>query len=260
MPDSIAHLERRLSGGASNTDPGLSLGGAMSTVAGGKLLSQSATAGTPIAGVTVVDGAGNAAGNGVLSFAVAATTLTWTPPGGSAGDPVTVNADGRYTVYGSGGGTYLIVDVVTGSLPAGDVAQTYTVANIANQGWDDVPKSESWPGQTEYRCFYYQWTATAAGPAYGVLAWISQQATGADDLEIGLDPAGINGIATTVANETTAPAGVTFSAPLGEGSALNVGTLNPGDYFAVWEKRVVPAATTVASPSGRATITVQPRL
>lgn len=91
----LAYLEYRLSGGASNSDPAASLGGAMSST---RLVGCTVTGVTNVTGVTVLDAIGNAGGNdGVLDFTASGTLLTWQGPGASAaGDPVDVGTNGRY--------------------------------------------------------------------------------------------------------------------------------------------------------------------
>lgn len=59
-------LEFRLSGGSSNSNPALSLGGAMSSVSVGS--DALAWTGASMAGVTLVRGHGNPSGSGTLVF------------------------------------------------------------------------------------------------------------------------------------------------------------------------------------------------
>jgi hypothetical protein len=55
--------------------------------------------------------------------------------------------------------------------------------------------------------------------------------------------------------EGTAPAGVTFSSnAVSEASALAIGDLAPGQARAYWQKRVVPAQTTTATPANTSRI------
>lgn len=57
---------------------------------------------------------------------------------------------------------------------------------------------------------------------------------------IGLDPAGLNGLAALIADETTAPVGVTFSQPTSQ-SPLALGNLAPDAYYPLWIRRAVTA-------------------
>lgn len=52
----------------------------------------------------------------------------------------------------------------------------------------------------------------------------------------------INAIANTIATKFIAPTNVKFKLP-GKGNPIELGNLNPNDYFAVWTKRTTPANT-----------------
>lgn len=244
---SLAYLEIRLSGGAANADPNASLGGVMSST---RVLSQSATGISNITGVTIEDAAGNAEGAGTLAFTASGQTLTWTPNGGTVGAAVAVGADGKYTIKGSAG--YVLINVTAASLPGTDQTDTITIANLANKTFDDIDKLESFYGDTEYRCLYV--TNTHSSETFiGNLLWIGGQPNGADSLEIALDAAGVGdgfttGVAATIATEGDAPAGATFTAPVGTGDALSLGDLGPGKAYAFWQKRVCPVKVTTQTP------------
>lgn len=119
-------------------------------------------------------------------------------------------------------------------------------APTANNLFDDVSDVEAAAGDTEYRCFYVKNT-NATDTLNTAAIYIQSNTPSADDtVEIGLDPAGIGdgsatGVATTAANESTAPAGVTFSAAANSGAALAIGTLDAGEAQAVWVRRTVTA-------------------
>ena len=234
---SAADLKFILSGGAANTDPAAALGGAISTAGGWVILSQSATSST-IAGVTYNDAAGNAVGNGTVTYTTSGTTLQWSAPGGSSGPVVNIGVTGDYTIYSADGLAHIKISSVSGSL-GGNATQTVTIANQTNKLFDDVPVVESSVGDTEYRCMYIK-NMHASETMASILLWIDIDPVGVDELQIGLDPIGVNGTATTIANENTAPAGVAFTAPTNELTALNAGSLTFGSYYAVWVKRIVP--------------------
>lgn len=243
---SAADLKFVLSGGAANADPAAALGGAISTAGGGVILSQSITAST-IGGITYDDAAGNTAGSGTMAYTNSGTTLQWTPPGGSIGPAVDVSADGSYTVYGADGLGHVKVTVVAASLPGTDASQSPTIANQTNKLFDDIVQAEAASGDTEYRCFYVK-NGHASDSMTGVKLWINSDASGADSLAIALDLAGVSGTADTIADESTAPdPALTFTAPTDEGSALDIGTLTAGQYYGVWIRRTVPAATVVST-------------
>lgn len=256
MANNLAYLELRLSGGGANTDPAASLGGVKSSH---RIYSKSCTGISNITGVTVDDGPGSADGAGTLAYTNSGKTLTWTPNGGSAGTATALTADGRYAIPGSAG--YLFVTVDYSELPGSDQSDTITVTQLANELFDDISKSESYNGDTEYRCFYVH-NAHSADPFVGVKIYIGSNTTGADDLHIALDLAGTGdgsatGVADDVADESTAPSpSLTFSQPTSIGSALSIGELTTGNSAAVWVKRVVPAATLVSTANDLSSLTI----
>ncbi len=114
-------------------------------------------------------------------------------------------------------------------------------SDIANAIWDNVSGAERTSGDVEYRCWYVH-NANATLTVVGGVIWIySPTDSTGDEIDIGLDPVGLNGTATTIANESTAPAGVTFSRPASFNTGLIIGDLPPGQHRAVWERRTVTA-------------------
>lgn len=245
----LAYLEFRLSGGASNTDPDASLGGIMSSE---RIFSKSATGISNITGVTIDDAPGSANGAGTLAYTAATKSFVWTPNGGTAGTSTAVTEDCRIAVPGSAGWLFLTVDF--SELPVGNQSDTITVAALSNQLWDDIGKTESYDGDIEYRCCYVT-NAHPTEPFIGCKLYISAQPDGADDLDIGLDLAGIGdgastGVADTIADENTAPdPAVSFSRPSTNGSALSIGQLDPGEAQGIWQRRTVPAQTLSSTPN-----------
>lgn len=239
MPVSL-DLNLYLSGGAVNSDPQASLGGAKSST---EVLSQTAGSPTNVTGVMINYAAGNAAGDGTLAYTDSSTSLTWAGAGAGAGDPVDVSSNGDYLVEDDSGG-YIEVTVTAGSLPGSDQSDTdITIAFDAENLWDDIDKLESFSGHTDYRCIYVQ--NDGAETIFSAKSWIAAQAGGDATFELGVDPAGKNSTGTSIGSETSAPAGVSFSAADGEGSALSLGVdLGAGDYIALWIKRIVPASST----------------
>jgi len=105
----------------------------------------------------------------------------------------------------------------------------------------DITEAQRVAGTVHYRCLYLKnLHPTLSMP--NLTIWLDGLPVNAGTtMAIGDDAAGINGTATTVANETTAPGSVTFSAPTSYASGINLGTLAPGDYVAFWVRRTVAA-------------------
>ena len=122
----------------------------------------------------------------------------------------------------------------------GIISSTAIATGSPNTLWDDTTAAESSAGDIEYRCIYVKnthATLTYTGPN---VVWISSQSASGHLLAIGLDPAAVSATATTVVNESTAPAGVSFTSPLSKGaSGLSIPDLAPGQYKAIWLRRTV---------------------
>lgn len=230
----LSDIKRYLSGGASNTEPKVSLGAAISSAL---IKNQTATRATAlITGVTIDDAFGNALGNGTLSFNGTAKTLTWAPPNSTSGTAVNVSASGSYCIQGPSNGGAVNVTVVASSLPGGSVSDTVAISALANQLWDDVSKAESNTGGVEYRCEYFKNTH-GADSLIDFKLWIAENTPGQDSVAIGLDPAGLSGTATQNTKAITAASWsggvITFTCNghgIPVGANVQIAGSTPADY------------------------------
>lgn len=137
----------------------------------------------------------------------------------------------KSTVTGSGG-----IVSLGGAITANELTDA-----LLNDLWDDVSAVESTAGDTEYRCIYIQNKNGSAFALQSAVLWIATNAPNANvNCAIGLDPAGKNATATTVADESSAPGGVVFTEP-DSGSPFALGDLEDDDYYGFWIRRVVTA-------------------
>jgi len=148
----------------------------------------------------------------------------------------------------------------------GTISNSTITSGVANNVFDDVTGDESETGDTEYRAIAVKNTSSG----YDMLntkVYISgydRAATKADTIYFALEkssgsPASIQ----QVANESTAPDENKFVTKIGntvswteEGSpssTLEFGTVNPGEWFGIWLKRVVPSS---ASPYNNRSCTI----
>ena len=103
-------------------------------------------------------------------------------------------------------------------------------------------------------------TSTAANALQNAVVYLSAETAGGASIAIGVDttaasPIGQAGAqALQIANETTAPAGVTFSSPTTAGTGLALGTIGVGQCKAFWIRR--SAANTAALSSDGVTIAI----
>lgn len=95
---------------------------------------------------------------------------------------------------------------------------------------------------TEYRCIFIC-NDSVSDSALAVKVWLDYEQPGGTEVSIGIDPTGASATGSAIqqavvaASPTTAPSGVTFSAPTSYASGIALGTLAASHCFAVWVKR-----------------------
>ncbi len=220
---SQASAEIRYSGGAQNGASGASLGGVMSNYG---LSAQSMTPLEPISGVFLVDSVGNATGAGTIGYTASTGVLSWFMSGGAVGLGIIPTIDGRYAIPGSGS-EYLVVDVVLSALPTVDTAAEVTIGNL-----DSSLLPDTFEAVTDYHCFYVYCFEAVSNVTLKL-----RQPTQQDSLSFGLDPAGTNVTAQTLALATDVPVGVSFNS-----ADIVVGNMVAGGRVALWIKRTTVEA------------------
>lgn len=124
-------------------------------------------------------------------------------------------------------------------------ASTEVTDNVDNNLFDDVTGAEHTAGDVEYRCIYVKNNHGSISLTSAVV-WIQSDTSGADsDLSIAVGTAAVNGKEQEVANESTAPSGVSWSdAAVSRATGLALGTLGAGEHKAVWLRRTITAGST----------------
>lgn len=154
-------------------------------------------------------------------------------------------------LYYSGGATNSDPSLSLGGAKS-SVALSVTALNNL---FDDVTGDEADAGHTEYRCLYFQNIDTDVDGLIDPVAWISAQPnvggtlTG-ETIEFGLDLAGKNAEADTIADTVTAPSpAVTFDDPATKvtGTALPDGPYVEDDYIGIWFKRITPSSQPISA-------------
>lgn len=141
----------------------------------------------------------------------------------------------------------------------GVMSSTAWAGGTLHDLFDVITGDENAASTVDYRCVYVRnghATLTWLAPR----VWISAETAGGASAAIGLDPAGVgngvtSGVAATPANETTAPAGVTFSAPTTKAEGLAIADIPPGSAQAIWIRR--SAANSAAIDNDGATLTIE---
>lgn len=131
----------------------------------------------------------------------------------------------------------------------------YVSTTVKDQGtldnnlWDDVTGDENAASDVEYRCIFVH-NDHATLTLFSAVIYIASQVSGGTSIAIGLDPAGAtakgssSAQAAEIADESTAPSGVTFSAPTSKATGLSLGDLAAAEVYGVWIRRT--AANTSA--------------
>lgn len=115
--------------------------------------------------------------------------------------------------------------------------------------FDSVSSAEAAAGDIEYRCIYVLNNHGSITLENGKV-WVQTNTPNANtDVAIGLAAEGANATAETLANESTAPATVSFSAAASEGAALSLGNLTAGQRYAVWIRYTVTAGASAGADS-----------
>lgn len=125
----------------------------------------------------------------------------------------------------------------------GDTSST-EVSPTLHGLFDAVSSVEAESGDAEYRAVSIKNT-NGAESAINTIAYISQESTGTmDEVAIGYE----NGIQ-TVANESTAPAGVAFTTPLTKATGVSLGTIASGGVKRLWVRWTITAGATKMNPT-----------
>jgi hypothetical protein len=131
----------------------------------------------------------------------------------------------------------------SGNASLGGAKSSTLMSSTVDQLFDFTSAAEAVAGDVEYRCVYLH-NANGADTMLGFTTWIASQTPLAGSvLAIGLGSAAINGVEQTIANESTAPVGVTFSEPSAFASGLVAGDIPFGQHKAIWLRRTITAGS-----------------
>jgi hypothetical protein len=130
----------------------------------------------------------------------------------------------------------------SGNASLGGVKSSTAAPATVDLLFDQVASAEATAGDVEYRCVYLN-NGNGSSSMLSTVVWISANTpSSSTTLAIGVGTAAVNGTEQTVADETTAPAGVTFTEPASQGAGLALGDIPTGQHKAIWLRRTVTAA------------------
>lgn len=121
------------------------------------------------------------------------------------------------------------------------ISTTPWVGGVLHDLFDEISGDENANLNEEFRCiFIYN---SSGLTFYNVVVWIAAETPGGATISLGVDPTPASVVnsaspqALEVANEDTAPSGVTFSSPTTKATGINLGDI-PANYCkAIWIKR-----------------------
>lgn len=121
---------------------------------------------------------------------------------------------------------------------------------VLNNLFDDVSGDESAAGDIEYRCIYVR-NNNGSLTLSAAKLWIQTVSPSSDSVfAIALGGEGNGGTAETVADESTAPSGESFSSPTDKASGLDLGALAAGEFYPVWICRTITAGASAVNSDG----------
>lgn len=139
------------------------------------------------------------------------------------------------------------------------ISTTVITDGAANGLFPNVTGAENASGQNDYACVFVH-NSHATLTLTGAKVYMSAQVALGTTCTIGIDTTAASAVgsasaqALTIANDTTAPVGVTFSNPTDTAGALSLGDLAAGQVRAFWVLR--DAANTAALANDGVTFTV----
>jgi hypothetical protein len=143
----------------------------------------------------------------------------------------------------------------------GVMSSTAWAGGTLHDLFDAVSGDENAASDVEYRCIYVRNNHGSLTWGPNIFAWFSAVTAGGADLAIGLATQGVGngsttGVASTIANENTAPSpSVTFVSPTTKAAGLAIPNLIAGNAHAIWIRRT--ATNSAAQANDGATIQVQ---
>ena len=143
---------------------------------------------------------------------------------------------GDFVTRLSGGAANAVGDAALGGAKSANAAATTLDALF-----DLTTAAQAAAGTVEYRCIYLH-NANAADTMTNAVFFMSANTPLAGTtIDIGIGSSALNGIEQTIANETTAPTGVAFTAPTTAATGIALGNIPFGQHRAIWARRTVTA-------------------
>lgn len=122
------------------------------------------------------------------------------------------------------------------------ISTTQMTDNTLGNLFSVITGDQNAASEVTYRCLFIH-NAHATLTLIAPKLWVVGQVSGGADAAIGVDTTAASALANasaqalTIANGTTAPAGVSFSAPSSKATGLSLSDIGPGQVKAFWVRR-----------------------
>ena len=122
------------------------------------------------------------------------------------------------------------------------ISTTQWTGGSVNDLFDDISGAENAASTVDYRCIFVH-NSNTANALQNAVVFLQSEVSGGANIAVGVDTTASSALgsasaqALTVANETTAPAGVTFSSPTTAGAGVSLGSIPSGQVRAFWVRR-----------------------
>lgn len=138
---------------------------------------------------------------------------------------------------------HLLSGGATNANPAASLGGVKSSVTASLTLYDNLSVAELAAGDVEYRCHYVK-NAHSTLTLTNAVLWInSNTPSNLTTLAVGLGTSAINGTEQVVADESTAPTGVTFAAAVNKAGGIALGDLAPGASRAVWTRRTASSGS-----------------
>ena len=132
----------------------------------------------------------------------------------------------------------------------GAISSTQIVDATTDNLFDDVTGDESSAGDIEYRGFYVK-NSHGSLTLQNAVVWIQTETPSTDSsVDIALADEGLTATMETIADESTAPAGPTFTHPTTKGTGLSLGNIPASGYYGIWIRRTISSGAAAYSNDG----------
>lgn len=154
-----------------------------------------------------------------------------------------VAADIKFKLCNTGGASGNLAGQADPNASLGGVVSTTEITDASLHNlFDAVSGDDNAASDLEYRAYFVH-NSHGSLDWISVQMWISASVSGGAVACIAVDTVGTTPVGFTgsqmlvIANEDTAPTGLTFTMPESKGAAINLGTIRSGNVVGVWIKR-----------------------